>query len=515
MFRHLPVYACAPETLIALGQTMIHREERENGMLDKPVEVADKEDENRSTLGDTDDGPLRLPAGYTYFGQFVDHDITFDRASSLTRQNDPDALTNFRTARFDLDSLYGGGPGHQPYLYEKDGVRLRLSADRHDLQRNDGERALIGDPRNDENLIISQLQVAFVKFHNAVAELIGQNSHRDDLFNAAQRTVRRHYQWIVIHDFLPRIIGDAVIKKNAVIDDILRSEDYRSRGRGGEPIARPTTRPLLLFYHSKVQPAFMPVEFSVAAYRFGHSMVRPSYLINDYTRANRQTKDRHRIPLFSETEDPDDLCGLNGFRRLPPTGVVEWKYFLDGIEETDPALPQPSYMIDTQLSDSLGRLPASGAVVQELLPELKPDIAQTAARSLATRNLLRGRALDLPSGQDVARAMGIDPLTNEELFEDVEFDGDLLKVLEVTAGDVRKDLRDRAPLWFYILREAALEAGGAHLGPVGGRIVAEVLIGLLAGDPLSYLSVNPTWKPTLPSRTPGTFTLSDLINFGL
>jgi hypothetical protein len=191
MFRNLPVYACAPETLIALGQTMIHREERENGMLDKPVEVADKEDENRSTLGDTDDGPLRLPAGYTYFGQFVDHDITFDPAS----------------------------------------------------------------------------------------------------------------------------------RKNAVIDDILRSEDYRSRSRGGEPIARPTTRPLLLFYHSKVQPAFMPVEFSVAAYRFGHSMVRPSDLINDYTRANRQTKDRHRIPLFSETEDPDDLSGLNGSRRLPPTGV--------------------------------------------------------------------------------------------------------------------------------------------------------------------------------------------------
>jgi hypothetical protein len=122
-------------------------------------------------------------------------------------------------------------------------------------------------------------------------------------------------------------------------------------------------------------------------------------------------------------------------------------------------------MIETQLSDSLGRLPASGAVVQELLPELKPDIAQTAARSLATRNPLRGRALDLSSGQDVARAMGIDPLTNEELFEDVEFDGDLLKVVEVTAGDVRKDLRDRAPLWFYILREAALEAGAL----TGGR----------------------------------------------
>jgi hypothetical protein len=518
MFRHLPVCEHAPETLIALGQTMIHLEERENGMLDKPVEVVDKKDENTDRLGS--DGPLRLPAGYTYFGQFVDHDITFDPASSLTRQNDPDALTNFRTSRFDLDSLYGGGPGHQPYLYEEDGVRLRLSADRKDLQRNDGGRALIGDPRNDENVIISQLQVAFIRFHNAVAEFIGRNSHLagGDNFRTAQRTVRWHYQWIVIHDFLPRIIGDAVVGPNRVIDDILNAEEYLSPGPKGEPTSRPTTRPRLLFYHSKVQPAFMPVEFSVAAYRFGHSMVRPSYLINDFTRENRQTEDRHRIPLFSEREDPDDLSGLNGFRRLPPHGVVEWKYFLDGIEETDRVLPQPSYRIDTQLSDSLGRLPESRAVAQELTPDIEPDIARNAARSLATRNLLRGRALGLPAGQDVARAMGIrEPLSKDELFDKVEFDQHLLRALNVTDDGVRSDLSNRAPLWFYILKEADVEADGAHLGPVGGRIVAEVLIGLLAGDPLSYLSVDPTWKPFLADadNRQGEFTLTDLVNFGL
>jgi hypothetical protein len=203
---------------------------------------------------------------------------------------------------------------------------------------------------------------------------------------------------------------------------------------------------------------------------------------------------------------------------LPPHGVVEWKYFLDGIEETDRVLPQPSYRIDTQLSDSLGRLPESRAVAQELTPDIEPDIARNAARSLATRNLLRGRALGLPAGQDVARAMGIrEPLSKDELFDKVEFDQDLLRALNVTDDGVRSDLSNRAPLWFYILKEADVEADGAHLGPVGGRIVAEVLIGLLAGDPLSYLSVDPTWKPFLADadNRQGEFTLTDLVNFGL
>lgn len=520
MFRHVPVYEHDPRTLIALGQTMIHGEEREKGMLDKPLEVVDEEDENRSRLGEAGGGPYRLPAGYTYFGQFVDHDITFDPVSSLTRQNDPDALTNFRTPRFDLDSLYGAGPANQPYLYEEDGVRLRLSAGRDDLQRNDAGRALIGDPRNDENLIVSQLQVAFINFHNEVADSLSKKSHLvdADLFKAVQQTVRWHYQWVVVHDFLPRIVGDAVIGENALIDDILHGEDYLTRGPGGETTARVGTRPRLIFYHSKVQPAFMPVEFSVAAYRFGHSMVRPSYLINDYTRKNRQTKDRHRIPLFSETADPDDLSGLNGFRRLPPNGVVEWKYFLDGIGgAAEPNLPQPSYRIDSQLSDSLGRLPKSHPIAQQLFAGAIPEAARIAAQSLATRNLLRGRALDLPAGPDVARAMGVAPIPSERLLDDVEFDKDLLGILDVTPDHVRRDLSGRAPLWFYILKEAELEAGGAHLGPVGGRIVAEVLIGLLAGDPLSYLSVDPTWKPFLADadNRQGEFTLTDLVNFGL
>ena len=479
MFRRLPVYEHKRKYLDELGRTMIEPHER-----DRPLGETDVR-ENRSTF----DGELRLPAGYTYFGQLVDHDITWDRASTLDRQNDPDALTDFRTPCFDLDSLYGGGPAMQPYLYRPGGVKLELGEPRSDndevagpdLPRAANGRALIGDPRNDQNLIISQLQVAFIKFHNAVVAHVRETNRKlgkGDLFKLAQQTVRWHYQWVVIQDFLRRLVGDDVMR------DILRPNDYRTPG------GRQTTiRPRLLFYRWKEQP-FMPVEFSVAAYRYGHSMARTSYLINDVIRIP-VVDDAHRIPLFSqEPRNGGQPTSLNGFGPLPNGWGIQWKYFLHGIEHTrgpnDDHLPQPSYWIDTKLSHPLGELPE----------EMGND-------SLAVRNLRRGWALGLPAGQDVARAMGITPLA-EDLLADIRI-----------SRKARRHFYGRWPLWFYILKEAEVETGGAHLGPVGGRIVAEVLIGLLAGDPLSYLSVNPTWKPTLPSRTPGTFTLTDLINFGL
>jgi Animal haem peroxidase len=497
MFRRLPVYEHDPKTLIALAGTMIQPLD-EDGQLDEPLGQDTDGDENKGML----DGELRLPAGYTYFGQFVDHDITFDPASSLTRQNDPDALTNFRTPRFDLDSLYGAGPASHPYLYEQpEGEKLLLGESRSqdeevagpDLPRSPNGRALIGDPRNDENLITSQLQVAFIKFHNAVVDHVRKTNATlgpDERFKLAQQTVRWHYQWVVIHDFLRRLVGDDVVR------DILRPEDYRSAN------ARHTTiRPRLLFYHWKEQP-FMPVEFSVAAYRFGHSMARPSYLINDVVKTP-VVANASRIPLFAP--DPGDdtkLTSLNGFRPLPASGGVQWKYLLVGIDgapgPNDALLPQPSYTIDTELGHPLGCLPDNVARAQPLFA----GILAAEAKSLAVRNLLRGRALGLPTGQDIARAMAIQPL-DDELLERVEL-----------GPEARDDLKDRWPLWYYVLKEAEVEAGGEHLGPVGGRIVAEVLIGLLAGDPLSYLSVYPTWKPHL-GPSPGRFTLSDLVNFAL
>jgi hypothetical protein len=495
IFRHLPVYEHLPTSLVELGRAMVQG--LEDGRLDKPL-GADDDDENTAQL----DGEPRLPAGYTYFGQFIDHDITFDPVSSLTRQNDPDGLTDFRTPRLDLDSVYGRGPADQPYLYEPDGLHLalgqRVSDDDEfagpDLQRRAGDRALIGDPRNDENLIVSQLQVTVLKFHNRVVDHLAAEQPglgAPDLMKLAQQQVRWHYQWVVVHDFLRRLVGDDVIA------DILRTEPYVAPAAADAA----TIRARLLFFHWREQP-FMPIEFSVAAYRFGHSMARPSYAINDIIPLP-VTDEADRIPLFSQTGGP--LQHLNGFRPLPDSWGIQWKFFLphtnDAAGPNDAFLPQPSYKLDAELSHPLGTLPDSVAAPEELVAGEPPTIAQI----LAVRNLLRGLRLALPSGQDVARAMGIEPLTDGELFSDVEALGD----------HARGDLAGQAPLWYYVLKEAQVRSGSAHLGPVGGRIVAEVLIGLLAGDPLSYLRVHPTWTPTLPARQAGTFTLSDLVSFAI
>jgi hypothetical protein len=495
MFRHLPTYDIADRSLVALGEAMI--QQLEDGELDKPLGAQD-DDENVSQL----DGALRLPAGYTYFGQFVDHDITFDPVSSLERQNDPDALTDYRTPRFDLDNIYGRGPADQPYLYAADGVHLALGRSVSDnpefsgpdLPRVDSGRAIIGDPRNDENLIVSQLQATMLQFHNAVLDIVAQANpaaaaHPDDTFKLAQRTVRWHYQWIVIHDFLRRLVGDEVI------GDILPNQPYAVPETDPPLGTVALAKPRLRFYHWREAP-FMPVEFSVAAYRFGHSIVRPSYLINDIAKTDPPVQGAARIPLFSQTGQPKQ--DLNGFRPLPDDWGVQWKFFLPNIGPGQENLPQPSYKLDATISHPLGALPDAVAGPEVVSAGFDPTIAQI----LAVRNLLRGKRLGLPSGPDVARAMGITPLTDDQLFSGLTID-----------QGSQDDLAGRQPLWFYILKEAELLTGAAHLGPVGGRIVAEVLIGLLAGDPLSYLSVEPNWVPDLlPAATAGTFTLSDLVN---
>jgi hypothetical protein len=471
MFRHLPVFEHQPGALTALAERM------------------------------TAPGPPKendtIPAGYTYLGQFVDHDITFDPVSSLQRQNDPDALHNFRTPRFDLDSVYGRGPADQPYMYDESGglTRFRLGEDvgavpgeasgaGPDLPRNmprrTGDqdnffgRALIGDPRNDENLLVSQLHCTMLRFHNKVMETVAQTSPLtgDNLFKEVQRLVRWHYQWLVVHDFLPRIVGDAVVQ------DILRVEDLVVGGHGRPPIA--LLRPRFRFYEPSNTP-YMPVEFSVAAYRFGHSMIRGRYFINDFVK--QATGDRP-IPVFGPENPPDELSNLNGFRRLPPQWAVEWK-FLFAMPGADTE-PQQSLQIDTSLAGPLADLPAS--------------IASDPPHSLAERNLQRGLRLALPSGTAVARAMGITPLSANELG----------------IGDLDVTLAEHPPLWFYILKEAELLEGGRMLGPVGGRIVAEVLLGLLAHDPLSYLSVEPNWTPVAPmARDDGGFDMPQLIRFAM
>ena len=162
-----------------------------------------------------------LTAGFTFLGQFLDHDMTFDPTSSLERQADPEQIANFRTPSLGLDNVYGAGPGGSPHLYDTQGgkggkflLEATGTANKFDLPRNSQKVALIGDPRDDENLIISQLQVAFLKFHNEVVDYVKTKiklTGSDEIFAEAQRIVRWHYQWIVVHEFLRRTCGDAVV----------------------------------------------------------------------------------------------------------------------------------------------------------------------------------------------------------------------------------------------------------------------------------------------------------------
>src|SRR3954451_4613158 len=508
MFRNLPCYGPRGGPLTELGGLMIQPLPAAPEKMDEPLGVAD-DDENVAKLG----GHLRLPAGYTYFGQFVDHDITSPPLSSLTRQNDPDGLTDYRTPRYDLDSLYGRGPSDQPSLYDGDGLHLltgdRVSEDERfagpDLVRvpagatSDGSRrALIGDPRNDENLIVSQLQSTVIRFHNKVVDYLGPRHpqlHSGDLLKLAQKTVRWHYQWVVVHDFLMRLVGENVVA------DILHRDSYAIPSANGSKLVHFT--PQLRFYHWEHEP-YMPVEFSVAAYRYGHSMVRPSYLINDRAQTFPALPDVDRIRLFRH--GGTQFQSLNGFRPLPPEWGVQWKFFLDDVDDAsgpdDHHLPQPSYKIDTELANPLGELTDATAGPEELAPGAPPNLAQI----LAVRNLLRGLELGIPSGQEVARAMGLQPLTDAQLLTD-QVGGPLTDA-------AKADLAGNVPLWYYVLKEAEVLAGAAHLAPVGGRIVAEVLIGLLLGDPLSFINVAPGWRPDLPgAKKPGHYALSDVVNF--
>jgi hypothetical protein len=392
----------------------------------------------------------KIPSGYTYFGQFVDHDLTFDPVSSLQRDNDPDALVDFRSPRFDLDSVYGSGPVDEPFLYQADHLRLVIdpknAKGEPDLQRNAGGVALIGDPRNDENIIVSQLQLTWIRFHNKVAEKVGKDKSVPEAkkFAVAQRLVRWHYQWIVLEDFLPRVAGADPVNKRV------------KHGKDGVKI---DTR----WFEPKTE-LFMPVEFSVAAYRFGHSMVRPSYDLN------QTVTDR---PIFIPGENVGELDDLRGFRPLPGFWTVDWSFFLDRAPGKA-GKPQPSRKIDAHLSPGLFDLPG--------FPNKES--------SLAFRNLKRGEALGLPSGQDVADLVGVKALSGKKL-----------------------GAPEPTPLWFYILKESGLK-GGAHLGPVGGEIVADVLLGLLKEDNHSFVNQNPKWKPTFGSKA-GKFTLADMVKFAL
>ena len=384
----------------------------------------------------------RIPAGFTFLGQFVAHDITADRSLLLhhARLNE---LRNFRTPRLDLESLYGAGPTGNPYLYDindadKFLIGINDSGELRDLPRNRQGRALLGDPRDDVHLIISQLHLAFLQFHNAIVDYLRDRGvPAANVFSEAQRLVRWHYQWIVVNEFLPLTVGEELV------DDILTNG--------------------LKFYTYADSP-YIPVEFADAAYRYGHSQVRLIYTLNDGGAKGQ---------VFPDCE---------GTCPVPHNRAIEWAYFFR-VDDSRP--PQASKRIDTILAHSLIDLPKS-VVGETAIPE---------DHSLAYRDLVRGEALDLPSGEALARVMGVEPLTRDEV------------------GLNKLGWKSETPLWYYILKEAEVRHQGERLGDVGGRIVAEVLLGLIGGDPNSYLNAWSDWEPELPGAQEGQFTVADLLKF--
>ncbi len=383
----------------------------------------------------------QTPAGYTYFGQFVDHDITFDPASSLMRQNDPQGLLNHRTPRLDLDNVYGSGPDASPHLYDLDDpFKFLIGAvsdepNLRDLPRNQQGRALIGDPRNDENAMVSQLQLAFMLAHNELVDRARseQNLKGVEAFDRARTTLRWLYQHIVWNDFLTRLTDPDVHKCALSLEESCGDGAHWKSG-------------LDEVYSWKHNP-YMPVEFSVAAYRFGHSLVRNGY----------QTNHPHRgvgnpAPIFDNSGAgvPDDL---RGFTEMRKANVIQWDWFLN-MNSSIGDFPQLARKIDTKLSNALSELPFGppGPV-------------------LAARNLMRGVRFDLPAGTAVAKRLGFDPISVSQ---------------------------DEDSLWFYILKEAETVAqpAGLSLGPVGSTIVCATFAGLLKGDPCSYFHAEPKWEPS-------------------
>jgi hypothetical protein len=421
----------------------------------------------------------RLTAGMTFLGQFLDHDITFDPNSPLLEKTNPKKTTNFRTPKFDLDSVYGGGPERSPELYDPSSYDIKLKveaipgseewsrkgATRFDLPRDPNTLvAFLGDRRNDENTILSQLHVAMLLFHNAVVDrLRADPSHANlsakRIFEMAQREVRWHYQWIILHEFLPLTIGQERV------DDILHHG--------------------IRFYHLDRENPLMPIEFSVGAYRFGHSQIRPSYRLNFGRPEAPFLHDQFFVLLFDDNQDPNngDPADLRGFKRAPRR-FVDWQTFFNFGDGN----VRQNKLIDGKLSSVVMLLPGSRGPA--------PGLPADGVQSLASRNLMRHVNFGIPSGQAIARRMNLPVLTPAQL--------DALKPF---------DMEKSTPLWYYILKEAELMENGLRLGPVGGRIVGEVFIGLLKADETSYLAAQSHWRPVLPSATPGEFHMTDLLTF--
>jgi hypothetical protein len=480
MFPNLPPFADATDAvraaLLEVGQP--------GGLLDAQDDLAagptslivdptvNGNPTSTNPYGTNPDNPT-MTAGSTFVGQFTDHDITFDQTSQLGVPQNPLTSPNTRTPALDLDSVFGGGPGLRPDLYvaNPDGtvgpkLKIGFGGVHEDVPRvanGDGTySALLGDPRNDENVIIAGMHCAHILFYNRVLDDLNNFSLRafpaaqDDTSNPyvqfllARQITLWHYQWLLVNEHLPQIAGQQMV------DDVLQHGNR--------------------FYNPRPGDAFMPIEFGAAGYRFGHSLVRPSYRAN-FTSGTGDSNDPTADPFFAlvfDATEPDFSAPVNHDRDdllggyPAPRRYIGWQTFFDFGD----GQVKNNKKIDTTISSVLFTLP---------LPAIAPH-TETSPTVLPQRNLLRQLTWGLPSGQAIANAMRAPALGQSDLSD---------------IAEVYTQFATSTPLWYYVLAEARAIADGQSLGPVGGRIVTETLIGLLRADPASYLSIYPQFQPFL------------------
>jgi Animal haem peroxidase len=427
------------------------------------------------------------PSGYVYFGQFIDHDVTRDNRYLADAKPDVEETCNYRTARLDLDSLYGKYPESVECIYESDRQRLKLGptleapgrdgspipSSLNDLPRTSNGTAIVIDPRNDENLIVAQLQVLFAKFHNRALELMKEQPALSpalgaNLFEQARRFVTWHYQWIVVNDFLPSIA------RLAVLDNINQA--------GSRP------RLFLRWYTPSDAPVALPVEFSVAAFRFGHSMVRDRYDLNRHVGGVEASE------IIRMTRRGGGITF-----KLPANYVIEWPKFFGGL----PGKMNRAAVIDNFISEMLYDLPKQTEEAFRLQLSLTASDFFPGPKMippLPEMTLKRGSRIRLPSGEEFATRFRFDVIGPTEIFpKQDEFFG---------CG-----LNGRTPLWYYLLREAVVEDNPEpvmapinrqrqKLGSLGSRIVAETLYQLLKADSQSIANAGRRWEPPVFTARP-------------
>jgi hypothetical protein len=407
-------------------------------------------DTTKGGSGDNDS----IPSGFTFFGQFIDHDLTMDRETLGNQVADPDGSTNFRSPTLNLDTVYNPiQPDGVSIGAIRDGDKLLLLPNVNgimDLPRNADGTAQLGDPRNEENLLICQIHIAVIKFHNRLVD-------EGYSFEDARRLTTWHYQWVVMTDFLPRIVGQERL------DTILEI-----RPHGKPKVKTAYYRP------NNMNKVFTPLEFAVAAFRFGHTQVRNLYKANllDPVPANRLNI-QQPIP---------GAANLNGFRPIPATHVMDFRNFFHFQDSPNPAIPplfNGTRGMDAILSPNLLKLPPQS------LPSA-PD-----RTSLPARNLQRGVQVGLPSGQAVARALGVPVLSNADLAPGVAKPAGVPVSINVLADP---GFNGECPLWFYLLAESAVMENRSRLDPVGGTIVAETITGIMDADKESFFQAD-AWRP--------------------